>query len=106
MNIDEVLYEEGYDTDGDIGPFYDSVEHEEDLVLNIEKEALPSREEFEAIVAWAENPINNDTTRQGKNDDTVGDAGSFVLISDEDMKKMENKELQDELGKQELIKRG
>ena len=35
-NIDEELYEEGYDTDGDIGPFYDSVEHEEDLAPNIE----------------------------------------------------------------------
>eukprot|EP00957_Ditylum_brightwellii_P181028 13790862-Ditylum_brightwellii.AAC.1 len=80
-NIDEALYEEGYDTDGGIGPFYDSVEHEEDFAHNIEEEALPLREEFEAIVARAENPvnndtnpINNDTTRQGENDDTIGDA--------------------------------
>ena len=33
------------------------------------------------------NPVNNDTTRQGENDDTIGDAGTFVLISDEDMNK-------------------
>ena len=112
-NIDEELYEEGYDTDGDIGPFYDAVEHEEDLASNIEEEALPSREDYEAIVARAENPINNNTnpvnndmTRRGENDDTIGDAGTFVLISDEDMNKMRNKELQDELGKRGLVKRG
>eukprot|EP00957_Ditylum_brightwellii_P208203 15356280-Ditylum_brightwellii.AAC.1 len=31
MNIDEAMYDEGYDTDGNIGPFNDPVEHEEDL---------------------------------------------------------------------------
>eukprot|EP00957_Ditylum_brightwellii_P027310 2064783-Ditylum_brightwellii.AAC.1 len=49
-NINEVLYGEGYDTDGEMGPFYDSVEHEEDIAPNIEEDALPSKEEFEAIV--------------------------------------------------------
>eukprot|EP00957_Ditylum_brightwellii_P066116 5015406-Ditylum_brightwellii.AAC.1 len=48
-NINKELYEEGYDTDGDMGPFYDAVEHEEDLAFNIEEEALPSREDYEAI---------------------------------------------------------
>eukprot|EP00957_Ditylum_brightwellii_P199495 15207489-Ditylum_brightwellii.AAC.1 len=63
-NINEALYEEGYDTDGDK-----------------EEEAFPSREEFEAMVARAENPVNNNTnpvnnntTHQGGNDDTIGDA--------------------------------
>eukprot|EP00957_Ditylum_brightwellii_P186726 14218286-Ditylum_brightwellii.AAC.1 len=45
-NINEALYDKGYYTDGDIGTFYDSVEHEEDLAPNIEEEALPSREEL------------------------------------------------------------
>eukprot|EP00957_Ditylum_brightwellii_P012287 928719-Ditylum_brightwellii.AAC.1 len=80
-NIGEELYEEGYDTDGDIGPIYDAVEHEEDISPNIEEEALLSTEEFEAIVARAKtpvnndtNPVNNDTTRQGENDDNIRDA--------------------------------
>eukprot|EP00957_Ditylum_brightwellii_P047727 3625769-Ditylum_brightwellii.AAC.1 len=89
------------------------MEHEKDLAPIIKEEALPSREEFEAIVAREENPVNNDTnlvnnnmTHLGENDDTIGDAATFVLISDEDLNKMKNKELQDELGKQGLIKRG
>eukprot|EP00957_Ditylum_brightwellii_P201910 15327760-Ditylum_brightwellii.AAC.1 len=49
------MYDEGHDRDGDIGPFYDSVEHEEDLAPKIEEEALPSKEELEALMAWAEN---------------------------------------------------
>eukprot|EP00957_Ditylum_brightwellii_P197922 15078344-Ditylum_brightwellii.AAC.1 len=61
---------------------------------------------LDALMARAENPVNNNTTCQGKNDDTVGDAGTFLLTSEEDMNKMKNKELQDELGKQGLIKRG
>eukprot|EP00957_Ditylum_brightwellii_P201325 15325097-Ditylum_brightwellii.AAC.1 len=40
-NINKALYEEGYHRDGDIGPFHDSVEHEDDLSPNIEEEALP-----------------------------------------------------------------
>eukprot|EP00957_Ditylum_brightwellii_P139466 10629513-Ditylum_brightwellii.AAC.1 len=58
------------------------------------------------MVVRAENPVNIKTTHQGINNDTVGDAGTFVLISDEDTNKMKNKELQDELGKRGLIKRG
>eukprot|EP00957_Ditylum_brightwellii_P182787 13922432-Ditylum_brightwellii.AAC.1 len=61
-NIDEDMCNEGYDTDGEIGPFYDSVEHEENLALNIEEEALPSKEELEALMAWAENPVYNNNS--------------------------------------------
>eukprot|EP00957_Ditylum_brightwellii_P061935 4700354-Ditylum_brightwellii.AAC.1 len=83
-NIDEVMCNEGYDTDGNMNPFYDSVEHEEDLTHNIEEEALPSKEELEALMACTENP----------------GPGSFVLISDEDNYQMKVRELQDELKKQ------
>eukprot|EP00957_Ditylum_brightwellii_P176250 13420144-Ditylum_brightwellii.AAC.1 len=85
--MDEVMYDKGYDTDGDIVPFYDSVEHEEYLSPSIEEETLPSKEELEALIAWTENPVNNGTTSQFENDITVGDTGTFVLISDKDMKK-------------------
>eukprot|EP00957_Ditylum_brightwellii_P114975 8769098-Ditylum_brightwellii.AAC.1 len=57
-------------------------------------------------MAQAENPVNNNITHQIKNDDIVGDAGTFVLISDEGMNKIKNKKLQDELGKWGFIKRG
>eukprot|EP00957_Ditylum_brightwellii_P044418 3370554-Ditylum_brightwellii.AAC.2 len=57
-------------------------------------------------MAWTENTVNNSMACQGKNDDTVGDAGTFVLISDEGMNTMKNKELWDELVKWGLIKRG
>eukprot|EP00957_Ditylum_brightwellii_P043285 3280547-Ditylum_brightwellii.AAC.1 len=76
------MYDEGYDTDGDIGPFYNSVEHEEDLAPNIEEETLPSKEELEALMPQAENPINNNINSK--------------MV----------KELQDELQKFGCIKRG
>eukprot|EP00957_Ditylum_brightwellii_P083618 6356352-Ditylum_brightwellii.AAC.1 len=88
MNIDETMYNEGYDTDGNIGSFYDSVEHQEDLTPNIEEKALLSQEELEALMAWAENLVNNDTTCQVRDDVTAGDADTFVLISDKDTGEM------------------
>eukprot|EP00957_Ditylum_brightwellii_P019785 1492690-Ditylum_brightwellii.AAC.1 len=63
MNINEAMYIKGYDTDGDIGQFYDPVEHEEFLAPNIEEKALPFKEELEALVACTENPVcNKDNT--------------------------------------------
>eukprot|EP00957_Ditylum_brightwellii_P030976 2346797-Ditylum_brightwellii.AAC.1 len=100
------MYDEGYDTDGYIGPFYDSVEHKEVLAPNIEEEALPPKEALEALMIWAENPINNGMKCQVKNDVTAENAGTFAFISDKDVKKMRVKELQDELQKWGCIKRG
>eukprot|EP00957_Ditylum_brightwellii_P068318 5186454-Ditylum_brightwellii.AAC.1 len=50
-NMDEAMYDKGYGTDGDIGPFYDLVEHEEDPAPNIGEEIIPSKEELEALMA-------------------------------------------------------
>eukprot|EP00957_Ditylum_brightwellii_P153246 11663483-Ditylum_brightwellii.AAC.3 len=69
-NNNGAMYDKGYGTDGDIGPFHDSVEQEEDLFPNIEEEVLSSKEELEALMAQSENPVcnNNDTTLQVVND--------------------------------------
>eukprot|EP00957_Ditylum_brightwellii_P127851 9750023-Ditylum_brightwellii.AAC.2 len=70
--------------------------------VEIEEEVMPSREELDALVRRVENPVCNVCT----NDDNTnsvntggGRAGTFVLISDEEMRKMRVKELQEELVK-------
>eukprot|EP00957_Ditylum_brightwellii_P003728 283137-Ditylum_brightwellii.AAC.1 len=46
FNMDEIIYDNGYSTDGDIGPFYNAVNNDKELGLKIEEEALPSKEEL------------------------------------------------------------
>eukprot|EP00957_Ditylum_brightwellii_P062375 4733464-Ditylum_brightwellii.AAC.1 len=53
---DDTFYEDGYDTNGDVGSFFDAVEEEEDMGVPLEEEALPSTEEMEVLVARAANP--------------------------------------------------
>eukprot|EP00957_Ditylum_brightwellii_P117704 8978594-Ditylum_brightwellii.AAC.1 len=83
-NMDEAMYSEGYDTDGDI----------------------------EALVEAIENPVHNNNTLCQVIDDIINinitavDPGSFVLISDEDIDQMRVKDLQDELKKCGFVKRG
>eukprot|EP00957_Ditylum_brightwellii_P157560 11992472-Ditylum_brightwellii.AAC.1 len=58
---DDALYEDGYDTYGGIGPFFDAVEEETYMGMPLEEEALSSKEEIEALVAKAANPVLNNT---------------------------------------------
>eukprot|EP00957_Ditylum_brightwellii_P149758 11404726-Ditylum_brightwellii.AAC.3 len=39
---DDSAFDHGYDTDGDIGPFYESIEHEEGMGVEIEEDPMPS----------------------------------------------------------------
>eukprot|EP00957_Ditylum_brightwellii_P115218 8787263-Ditylum_brightwellii.AAC.1 len=57
--MDKSSYDHGYDIDGDIGTFDESIEHEEEMGVEIEEEVMPPREDFDAIVRRAENPICN-----------------------------------------------
>eukprot|EP00957_Ditylum_brightwellii_P132356 10092812-Ditylum_brightwellii.AAC.1 len=89
--MDEAMYDEGCDTDGD------------------KEEALPSKEEIEALVAHAENPVFNNISVTHQVIDaninsniTAVDPGLFFLISDEDIDKMKVKGLQYELKKHAL----
>eukprot|EP00957_Ditylum_brightwellii_P124134 9462754-Ditylum_brightwellii.AAC.1 len=75
MNIDETMYNKGYAID--------------------EEEALPSKKELAALVAYAENPVHNNTNitccvvdDNINSDFTAGDPGSSVLISDKNIDQM------------------
>eukprot|EP00957_Ditylum_brightwellii_P206320 15347822-Ditylum_brightwellii.AAC.2 len=48
--MDKSIRDEGYDTDGNKGLFYELVGHEEELRFSIEEEDLPSTEEVRALV--------------------------------------------------------
>eukprot|EP00957_Ditylum_brightwellii_P162440 12369656-Ditylum_brightwellii.AAC.1 len=73
----ELAYDCGYDIDGDIGTLYESIDHEEEMGLEVvaEEEALPVREELDALVRREDNYICNIHTDDGSNphsDDTYG----------------------------------
>ena len=59
--------------------------------VDIEVEAMPSREDLDALVRRAENSIYNVCKDDNTNNDSINTnmvAGSFILISDEEMKKI------------------
>eukprot|EP00957_Ditylum_brightwellii_P006257 474546-Ditylum_brightwellii.AAC.1 len=59
QNRDKSTYDNSYDTDGDIGPVYESIEHKAEMGVDIEEESMPSIEEHDDVVRWAENPIRD-----------------------------------------------
>eukprot|EP00957_Ditylum_brightwellii_P211265 15365966-Ditylum_brightwellii.AAC.2 len=105
-NTEITNMDEGYDTDGGKGPFYESVDHKVELGINIEEKTLPPKKELGALVVCAENPVHDNDNAichivDGyiNSNITDGDPGSFVFISDEDINKMKAKGLQEELKK-------
>eukprot|EP00957_Ditylum_brightwellii_P146012 11119481-Ditylum_brightwellii.AAC.1 len=115
MDMDKFMYDERYDTDGDKGPVYKSIDHEVDLGVNIEEEAHLSKENFETLMANTENHVHDDSNNNDvvhcivdgniNRNTAAGDPGSFVLIFDEDIDRIKVKDLQDELKEHGLAKR-
>eukprot|EP00957_Ditylum_brightwellii_P086861 6611273-Ditylum_brightwellii.AAC.1 len=75
--------------------------------VEIKEDPMPSKEEFDAIVWMAENPVHVDTDDVNVADVSVdGVEGQFEFITEEKISKMAVNLLQDELGKRGLVKRG
>eukprot|EP00957_Ditylum_brightwellii_P027944 2111193-Ditylum_brightwellii.AAC.1 len=75
--------------------------------VEIEEYPMPSKEEFDAIMQVAENPVRaNMDDRNVTDGSTNGVQGQFVLITEKEISKMTVKLLHDELGKRGLVKRG
>eukprot|EP00957_Ditylum_brightwellii_P187349 14269052-Ditylum_brightwellii.AAC.1 len=84
QNVDDSAFNHWYDTDNYIGPFYASIEHEEEMGVKIKEDPMPSKEEFDAFAQMAEDPVCANI------DDTTVADGSIE---------------RDELGKTGLVKR-
>eukprot|EP00957_Ditylum_brightwellii_P037425 2831458-Ditylum_brightwellii.AAC.1 len=81
---------------GNLEPFYESIYHDEELGVEIEEEALPSKKEFEALLARDKHPVHKDAHPDDENN-ANGDDGTFVIISNEDIRQFKVKDLQEYL---------
>ena len=99
----EELEQEGYDSDGSLGPFYDAVEDEEDLEY-YEEEEVPSSDGTDADGERAQN-VNVDGEGNGE---TEGDGAPVIdpPLALEAVPGLKVKELKEELGKRGLSKTG
>ena len=62
-NVDDELFDEGYGNDGEIGPFYDSIQYELATGYDFEEGSIPKKQELDLY-------DNVDNFRTGPDSDT------------------------------------